>query len=1228
MKKIIFSILSFVLIAFASIGGGLLLSACDYSYSENAGGGFDNSENDETINENPDDADNDAVSGQYTARVYYNSNTSDSVTGMPLTTTRSSDFTISNEPGYWGLSVRISPVRPRRSGYNFVCWNTNSSGTGSNIQPGGSVYVSNRNGTTTARTTLYAIWEVAPSYWLDINTYLDEEFASGGFSGYTFNVYENGNMIYNNATDMYHPISYGSTVKIEISNIPNDSSLWRADYPGGSSTSTTFTFTMPNENSWVNLYFVNPYWLDTNIYIDDEYFIGGVTNFTFNIYENDNMIYNNYTDVYHQIRFRSTVKIELTNMADGYYLSKIAYPGGETSENSATFTMPAENAAITLYFTSHTYSVSFDATNYVYYPYSVGWAATQCEFVGLETAEDNTQILRATMMSVSNDGGPYFNAEALVEGEEYKWTVELRASRTVLLRGVGHEMNGLIAATVNTSWQTFTYTFVASYASHMGHGFVFYSNEWQAGDYLDIRNCSVQKTSDITADNAIGSISVPFNSQYSNLPTPSRTGYTFDGWQLGVDYGPNGIDNYGLTRNFDAEATNRIFPGSDYFNSTFQVGTTIYFDVTWNTGSLNQVDVNDIVIDLDPLTITENRCIGKYTITSDQMINSHSFVDFRFDTRDAVLSVNYFVITGGLDYGPNGINNYSIQAYDQGTKRLQLGDDYVNSTFKVGSVISFDISWDTGSLLNIDINDTYLGEGDYAISDNRCNGTYTITSTNHIGQFSFIDFNFESATTTMTVNKLMVDNIIDENEVVQTPGNHFLFPIWTINTYRLDVNTYVNSLNIYPNEYNYDFLFDIYFDGQLVADDTKDYMNEAVPYNTEVTFEIVQGHTAYDFSYLMYNGNQAMSQNISFNMPANSCEIGVYFVSHVYTATLKYHNGEPDTNLYLKYGVGWYRDSSCTQSVTSVNVPSRSAFTFGGFYSDKNTVGTQTISENGDILAPNTFATSIMTWYAKWTAKNPAQYDEELGKWYVEMGKYPQTKETNSSIISALNTARNNGNTTGSTFRIAGQTLQCYANGGNEYAYYDGSYYKVEPIRYILSGSYTSGYGTESSNVTAISEKVIFATIWNDEYVGLNGGYTSSNSTIWNNFDNHFMIENNIGWDGTVMNSEFLTQKDMTWEVFTNANGDTIAQNNSMSYAMPTATADMDEVFGEGNYEAEFSDLVADILGNALMYWTRDVGSELNNAECITRYGSVIQAKMQNLLGVRVTINVKTFACV
>ena len=46
MKKFIISFFSILLIALASIGGGLLLSACDNSsYSENAGGGLKNLEN-------------------------------------------------------------------------------------------------------------------------------------------------------------------------------------------------------------------------------------------------------------------------------------------------------------------------------------------------------------------------------------------------------------------------------------------------------------------------------------------------------------------------------------------------------------------------------------------------------------------------------------------------------------------------------------------------------------------------------------------------------------------------------------------------------------------------------------------------------------------------------------------------------------------------------------------------------------------------------------------------------------------------------------------------------------------------------------------------------------------------------------------------------------------------------------------------------------------------------
>ena len=79
--------------------------------------------------------------------------------------------------------------------------------------------------------------------------------------------------------------------------------------------------------------------------------------------------------------------------------------------------------------------------------------------------------------------------------------------------------------------------------------------------------------------------------------------------------------------------------------------------------------------------------------------------------------------------------------------------------------------------------------------------------------------------------------------------------------------------------------------------------------------------------------------------------------------------------------------------------------------------------------------------------------------------------------------------------------------------------------------------------------------------------------------------------------------------------------------AIASNRSEIQSVFGE--LSAEFSDLVADILGGYLFYWTRDVGSNLLNAQTISSGGTTgTQMKLENTLGVRVTVNVKTFSCV
>ena len=99
MKKFIISFFSILLIALASVGGGLLLSACDNSsYSENAGEDLDNSENEE-INTNATSPTNDTL---WTANVN-NLDTSFSGSGRS-----SSPYLISSAQELAGLAYNVN----------------------------------------------------------------------------------------------------------------------------------------------------------------------------------------------------------------------------------------------------------------------------------------------------------------------------------------------------------------------------------------------------------------------------------------------------------------------------------------------------------------------------------------------------------------------------------------------------------------------------------------------------------------------------------------------------------------------------------------------------------------------------------------------------------------------------------------------------------------------------------------------------------------------------------------------------------------------------------------------------------------------------------------------------------------------------------------------------------------------------------------------------------------
>ncbi len=182
------------------------------------------------------------------------------------------------------------------------------------------------------------------------------------------------------------------------------------------------------------------------------------------------------------------------------------------------------------------YPVDFDTTNYVMgddgYIYGGNFGAN-FNVGKMHTDSGNQPIL--DLQCTGEGVGFYFGKTSnLTVGQKYKWSVDLKSTRNHTLEKVGQEQGGLRSVTVTTSWQTFTYEYIANDNNY--NAFIFYgydTNQYQVGEIISIKNFTLQSASGVVADNAIPSRYVTNASTYGKLPTPTRQGYAFEGWYTG-----------------------------------------------------------------------------------------------------------------------------------------------------------------------------------------------------------------------------------------------------------------------------------------------------------------------------------------------------------------------------------------------------------------------------------------------------------------------------------------------------------------------------------------------------------------------------------------------------------------------------------------------------------------------------------------------------------------------
>lgn len=107
--------------------------------------------------------------------------------------------------------------------------------------------------------------------------------------------------------------------------------------------------------------------------------------------------------------------------------------------------------------------------------------------------------------------------------------------------------------------------------------------------------------------------------------------------------------------------------------------------------------------------------------------------------------------------------------------------------------------------------------------------------------------------------------------------------------------------------------------------------------------------------------------------------VGNYYFSpviegegNVYKVHFDMDGGSPHTthvqdyDIYLKYNVRWQRGESSTGAISSVTPPTKTGYTFEGYYSKKSG-GDLMIDTSGNIQAGVTAVSSDSTWYAHWT---------------------------------------------------------------------------------------------------------------------------------------------------------------------------------------------------------------------------------------------------------------------
>ena len=427
---------------------------------------------------------------------------------------------------------------------------------------------------------------------------------------------------------------------------------------------------------------------------------------------------------------------------------------------------------------------------------------------------------------------------------------------------------------------------------------------------------------------------VTYNTKYSDLPTPTRSGYTFAGWYTEPDGGGTRVTN-------DTVLTNT----SDHtLYAKWKINNiTVTYDGNIFTPSINYKVDNGLTITYDPNT--SYLTINGTPTTSGQSLGIMYNLSFTEGEKYAS-KVTY--ISGSYNNTDSDFGCFAL--------------DVKNSNGVGVSTRNYaDLRLTTSSAETIlTINSAGASEGDRFQYWLYLNDSSKWTFTNYTVKLDLSKIESKTIlhgqkygtmpTPTRTgytfegwyTGENGTGTKITSDTVLTNENNHTLYANWTVNSYYLDLNGMLNGNSSgYLTGYG---TADVYINGILVCNDCDDYYSEH-PYGTAYSIsdiKAITGHT--------YNGIYSGSANGTIG--TSNVSVQLNFSTNTYTISYNANGGSGAPSSQTKtYGV------NLTLSST---IPTRSGYTFLG-WSESSSATSATYASGGTFTS-----NKATTLYAVW----------------------------------------------------------------------------------------------------------------------------------------------------------------------------------------------------------------------------------------------------------------------